>query len=313
MATNAGGASIAFKIDGVLRQTVCFAGVCVPEETIQAAVIMLFGLLALLVAVGFAHVHDGRAELEAERDRTRAEQRAFRQFAKTISGIDAQDEGGAGPQSGAGGGVRGTDPPSALVSKPPDSGLEPVTKAYRETVMAVDHYEAEYGESLPTNVAAELSPEVAAALVGGGALTPQLKQALVEQSVQAAERRTELLDAIDEEETALARAADRLESLEESVERLESASFLPWSHTRLQEAFEEVQGVQADVEALVQRRQDTVRTCPISGGRMEGTEFREFLYDSLAVSHPVLADATALADRAEAVEHDIVRSLLRRT
>jgi type II secretory pathway pseudopilin PulG len=312
MAAHTGGSSITFKIDGALRQTVCFAGVCVPEETVRTAVVMLFGLLGLLLMVGLAHVYDGRSELEAERDRTRAEQRAFRQFARRVERMDAQSDGASGLQTGTGG-VRGTDPPAALVSKPPDGGLDPVTNAYRETVMSVDHYEAEYGESLPTNVAAELSPEVAAALVGGGALTAQLKEALVEQSTQAAQRRDELLDAIEEEETALARAADRLEDLQETVDGLESAAFLPWSHAQLQDAFEDIQGVKEDIDELVQQRQDTVRVCPISGGRMEGEEFREFLYDSLDVSHPVLADATTLHDRAESVEHDIVRSLLRRT
>lgn len=313
MAAQPGGASsLTFKIDDALRQSVCFAGVCVPEETVRTAVVMLFGLLGLLLMVGLAHVYDGRAELEAERDRTRAEQRAFRQFATKVERMDSQSEGASGLQAGTGG-VRGTDPPAALVSKPPDGGLDSVTNAYRETVMSVDHYEEEYGESLPANVAAELSPEVSAALVGGGALTAQLKEALVEQSTQAAQRRDELLDAIEEEETALARAADRLEDLQAAVDDLESAAFLPWSHAQLQDAFDEIQGVKASIDELVQQRQDTVRVCPISGGRMEGEEFREFLYDSLEVSHPVLADATTLHDRAESVEHDIVRSLLRRT
>jgi hypothetical protein len=232
-----------------------------------------------------------------------AERDAFRRFAARIEGVGA-DAGAAS--------VAGTDAPVSVRTKPPDSGMGTVTEAYRQTVMDVEHFGEEYDESLATNAAAELSPEVAAALASRGTLTPQLRGALVTQGREAATRRENLLDTIDAEAAALETATERLRSIETEVERLDETGFLPYSYAELQETYERVGDLRGDCEDVIDERQGVHHETHPSANRMDGFDFRQYAYDDLDVNHPVLADAMGLIERIDDVESQVVRSILRR-
>ena len=230
----------------------------------------------------------------------RAERDAFRRFATRVESVSAAGHANAG------------DAPVIARTKPPDSGMRAVTDAYRETVMGVDHFEAEYGEGLATNVSAELSPEVAAALADEERLTPQLRGALVTQAREAAVRREELLDALDGEAAALGSAGERLRDVEGSIEDIESTRFLDYSFEELQAAYGRLQLLRDDCEDVLATRQETVHGDSPGPERTNGPAFRQYVYDSLDVSFPVLADGTELLDRIDDAESKVVRSLLRR-
>lgn len=130
-----------------------------------------------------------RAELTAEIE-------AFDEFVRRVDDVAVRPPPVASP-----------GPPAVADRR--DSG-EPahrtVRRAYRETVMDLSHYEDTYGEPLPENVAAELSPEVAAAIANDVAFTPALKSR-VSDAAAAARARRERFRAVVESETRSLRAA----------------------------------------------------------------------------------------------------------
>jgi len=294
------GSTVTYRMGEVVDKEACISSLCVPEATVQAAALVAFGLATLAVLVGLAYVYDGKDALAAERGRVRAERDAFRRFATRVESVSAAGHANAG------------DAPVIARTKPPDSGMRAVTDAYRETVMGVDHFEAEYGEGLATNVSAELSPEVAAALADEERLTPQLRGALVTQAREAAVRREELLDALDGEAAALGSAGERLRDVEGSIEDIESTRFLDYSFEELQAAYGRLQLLRDDCEDVLATRQETVHGDSPGPERTNGPAFRQYVYDSLDVSFPVLADGTELLDRIDDAESKVVRSLLRR-
>ena len=87
-------------------------------------------------------------------------------------------------------------------------------EAYRETVMNVPHYEDVYGESLETNVAAELPPEVAVLFQeSADQITPDQKNRIRAAAMNArASRETLTANLVDEQES-LATAYDELDAV----------------------------------------------------------------------------------------------------
>ncbi len=56
------------------------------------------------------------------------------------------------------------------------TSLQRVRTAYRETVMPVPHFDAEYGDSLWENVAIEFGVDIASQVTGDGQLTQMLRE-----------------------------------------------------------------------------------------------------------------------------------------
>lgn len=110
----------------------------------------------------------------------------------------------------------------------PSRGREAVRAAYRETVMAVPHYEREYGETLAENVAAELGATLARPLVTRQSLTPAIHTALVEAAEQGRDNRTDFLRSLRRERDSLQNVERELSDIDTRVveldERISAAS-----------------------------------------------------------------------------------------
>jgi hypothetical protein len=102
-----------------------------------------------------------------ERKGTAAERDAFERFGNRVADCSTTDPSTAPTAAGV------------KVRKKPADGVASDSKSirqlYRETVMAVDHFEDEYDETLLEHVDAELGPDFVAAVSGDDALTPPYK------------------------------------------------------------------------------------------------------------------------------------------
>ncbi len=85
----------------------------------------------------------------------------------------------------------------------PDTSLRAVREAYRETVMAVPHLEAEYDDSLEANLSMEFGPELGTQIATGTRLTAQLYEALLTASEGARDEREMMLPALERERESL--------------------------------------------------------------------------------------------------------------
>ena len=95
------------------------------------------------------------------------------------------------------------------LDRAPSPALGRVREAYRETVMAVPHYERVYGESLAENLAAEFGPGLSAVLDADapGAFTAARRDALRSAVGSVAHGRRELAEALAAETDSLDAAA----------------------------------------------------------------------------------------------------------
>lgn len=207
-----------------------------------------------------------RAEsaLERERAEVEAERAAFRSFAERVREIQAR---------------RAPTAPRGLPvtrNGPTETPLKRVREAYRDSILSLDHYGEVYGEPLEVNLATELGRDLAATLCfdDGTAFTPLLKEQTVTAAVATAEERASFIADIDRERDDV---ADHRAALERLLEELDAGRVSP-----------ACQSFEDEIDALVRRRQETIR----SQRSIDGRSLCGYLYDETPWNYPVLVAAT---------------------
>jgi len=278
-------------VDGVCRSVECGGG----EPELQAGVIVGSVLLTLGLVATFRYVAQAQSLVAEERERTTDERDAFTAFERKVSEIEAT-------QSVPTGGSVVT-----MANGPSDRQLQQVRDAYRETVMSVPHYEAEYDEAIEVNMTAELGEEVATAVLDGTRFTRQIKHGLISQCNEAQRRRRELLAALKREERRLTSANEEFHDVEDALEAGMPESVRDCSFPELSDRWQQL----GDVES---RCRDLLEEYSASRGGTRGkrSEFREYVYQSLPTEHPVLSDGTRLLDHITDCRRTVMRALTRR-
>lgn len=117
--------------------------------------------------------------ISEERTQIVNEQEAFEQFAQRVAAIQP---GNAGLSVSSSHGTQNTKFGLGMIAKnrhsPSMDRLTQIREAYRETVMALPHYETEYGESIVENMSNEIGPAVTQTVLKGDVLSNQLKTTL---------------------------------------------------------------------------------------------------------------------------------------
>jgi hypothetical protein len=234
-------------VDDVCRSAFGCGGLGLETVTLAAVTVVL----ALVVVAVAVHVREATAAGDEERERLGIERDAFARFARQVADIEV-------PETSAT--VSTTGGIATAVTTAPDDRLRRVQEAYRETVMAVAHFESDYGEPLGDNMAAEFGEDVAVAVVDGGRLTPQLKSALVQGSREAQRSRANLLSTLEAEAESLDRARTAIEEVDGEREAIAGrTSFADRSFEALEDDWERL-GVLADrCRDLVAERGETLR------------------------------------------------------
>jgi hypothetical protein len=137
--------------------------------------------VTLLALVALTYFHRAREECGEEQSRLQAERSALERFESQIRGLSAASVGQSTPSRGG-----ATLAQSNVETR---SQLQAVQNAYRDTVMAVPHYQEDYGESLTEHMTAEFGEDVTTAVVEGSTLTPQVKRALVSKASESRKER----------------------------------------------------------------------------------------------------------------------------
>jgi len=225
------------------------------------------------------HVADERSEVEAERD-------AFAAFVERVDACPARPPSRVASEPHPRTSVR----PTVNAAAAPDRSAR-LRQAYRETVMAVDHYDAVYGESLATNAATELGTDVATALCGGVPVTAALKTALYDAAVDARAERERFGAVLRRERRSLADAHAELDDVVTDLCRHQdiprtrpddgkSPSPLPELERRCEHAGDERQ-------AVVQRQ--------LQFARVDDALY-DYLYGDRSWTYPVLSTVATLVE-----------------
>ncbi|NHN40484.1 hypothetical protein G9C85_02380 [Halorubellus sp. JP-L1] len=294
-------------------------GLCVPADVLTQG-LALAATLAFAVAVlmALSRLYDAADALAAERERTRLERDAFATFVDSVASIDPQNPGL-------------TDGGPTTVDAGHGGTLSHVVDAYRDTVLAVPHYDDEYDDTLAEHMAAEFGDDVALAVRNGAILSPQLQQTLCARGTQAKQRRDRLLSAIDAEDDSLSACTRTLREIDDDLDAVEADvaavdrvvddattgadADVPASTVDREDLVHDwhtVHGRREELVSLLESRQSAIHEQRHVVGQGDGpTALYEYVYDALPSSYPVLSVGTHLLERTRSLRRNVSRSLVR--
>ena len=269
-----------------------------PWGPVTTALLVKLLFVLTLWAVGtvaaFSYIAAARDACREERRRIAVELAAFEEFGTRVRSLSTES-----PSTPAGAGVA-PSVEGAVTDSQRDT-LDAARSAYRDTVMAVDHFTEDYDETLAEHARAELGPDAGGALAEASDLTPGLRAVLADRAAAAAHERREFLGQLDKETESLESAERRLTGLlAESVDLVgdPDASF-----GSLEARWRRLKTLESHIEETV-----TERTTRVS----EAAAVPTYLYDEFPVPDPVLADASValgvVRERRERVTDALTRS-----
>lgn len=253
------------------------------------------GFVASTVGIG-GYLPAAIEAVEREREQLRREREAFDRFEAEVKSITVRTDG-----------TNGISPVQVGHATTTRSKVREVENAYRTTVMAVDHFDREYGEELRENMALELSEHVASAVTNGNQFSQPLKQATIQQSRFARSRRESLLQTVTDERDALERSRNRIREIEAPLETDPAPSTR--TLTDLFDYERRLRRCLTRYERLLRERQREIHAGDQFRLDTDRPFLQPYLYDSLEVDFPVLATVAdrceRLRDRRRAIHREI--------
>lgn len=246
------------------------------------------------------------AALDVERERLEAERAAFAQFRKRVAATDVHAPSSPVITSIKSAVMSASETASSIAQ------TEHVRNAYRETVMSVPHYEEDYNHSLDDDLAEEFSQELASALATTDSLTPPVHQTLLTGCQRAIESRTTLLSAFDREADDLQQMRDTLETVNSSLIEMNQRPLTAWSTDEIISTYKRLSEFQTQCDDLAAERQAELRSQRIPGPSHTDEELNEYLYESLSVTYPVLADLAKLSSYLHMARQRLEQALITR-
>jgi|AntDeeMetagen134_2_1112570.scaffolds.fasta_scaffold02158_2 type II secretory pathway pseudopilin PulG len=295
-----------YRIGEPQLQQGCSGIECTIGEVLSSELLLVtVAVFAAVALIAFTYLANARRECSEEQRRVRDEKKAFEQFVQGIGRLQATT---VQPQVATEGGamVKRTNSPAT-------SQVGDVYKLYENTVMQVPHYEMDYGEPLRENMAIELGEEVTTALDTASRFTPQIKQALVQKGIETKDSRERFLRTLEAESESLQETNDALANIDRRVDDLEDSRRLRQSFDELEHHWWELDALEEECESVLERRQQQVRSgSPATHWRGDGHGLCAYLYSSLPVEYPALAEGALLYDRIKTAKRKFTESLTRR-
>ncbi|WP_247001405.1 DUF7260 family protein [Halosolutus gelatinilyticus] len=242
------------------------------------------------------HLAAARRILRTERRWTVDEKSAFETFRERLRSVPTAPS-------------RTRTGPGALVEPAGGRGLADVRDAYESTVMAMPHYDAEYGDSYEESIDAEFGSGVAAALAAGTALDPQCKRALLAQTVQAIEERDRFREQLETERTSVRSAATRLAPIREELSAFDADALSSEPFGSLDARRTRLVLLEGRCEEIVADRQASIRETRRSVPLPDGEDLQRYLYRELPVAFPVLSAVTTATEELEAARLAVERAM----
>lgn len=256
--------------------------------------LLWFALLVIVALASLTFLPRAQRLCERERHRATVEYDAFDEFLARVRSFQTSGSATATSEPVGAGGLMQQQVAAQL------DGLAKVRDAYRETVMAVPHFEEDYDESLIEHMSAELGEELAHAAVEGGPLVQPIKQGLLEAARDARDRRADFIELLDEEDESLRRHQRDYEDIARRVERSVTPRCADETYNGLQRRRRRLNACAADIESTIEERQrDRTEGKTATIQMMDGADLQEYLYRPMDVTYPVLAEGTKLLSQIE--------------
>lgn len=231
------------------------------------------------------------SRVEDEIDIVEAERDAFARFLARLEDASATAFDATGPTTGGGSTALTTGDARQSAE------LRQIRQAYRETVMALPHYEREYGDTLRESLAEELGETLAGHLVDGQVLAPPVREALVAGVERARDDRGQFLGLLRRERASLETVASELNDIEARLVELEARVSAASESGRLAAIDSTLAELERQCTDLATARQETIhgRTARQVSG-VDGCSLVGYLYEDMETTTPALSDATSCLD-----------------
>jgi hypothetical protein len=238
---------------------------------------------------------EARRRVRLEREKTLAEQAAFRRFSNRIENLAPATESlRNGPVTPA---ARTAGPRAAAVRS-----------AYEETVMAVQHYAADFGEPYEVSVAREFGDDVATALLQVDRLPPALLVAVERAVEQSLDERDAFLSVVEREAESLAALETTLDRLRADCRSATEGAVEDWSAAELQRRWHSLEDLESSADEAVAARQETIARHRRTLSTVD-VDVTAYFYDELSTRYPGLAALAAFRSRLEAARNAVLRAL----
>lgn len=231
-----------------------------------------------------------RGEIEI----TDAERRAFSRFLARLRDVDAPRTSIAATGDATEQTVLSAAAYRPSTTEEPSPTQQRVIDAYRETVVRLDHYEAEYGNDVREDVALEFGPEAVHALFHKADLTAMDLRGLIPQAEESVAERERHARELDRELESLERCDRELGDIEARFFRCPTPRNATADEiTRIHDELRELERCCRD---LATRRQETLHSrSKATSEDVDRRSLERYLYGQrLATGCPVLHDTVSL-------------------
>jgi len=266
---------------------------------------------------GSTAVHRALECVDEERDAVRDRGTAFETFAQRVRAVPAEQPGSVQPQQTATAlstTVTQAPPPQGSTPSTPISRCVTVREAFAETVRPHSVADLEADESLVETVAAELTEDIAVALVAESDWTPALKSA-VREAISTRQREIESLQELLQREcSALEAAIEEIDEIVDWLRETADESLLQCDFDALQAKHERLEEYRDRLEARIDRRQAQFSESTNRYGP-GGTRYRSVVtsvYSDLSVRYPLLSTVTRLYGICDGCQRSVRSQLTRR-
>ena len=216
-----------------------------------------------------------------ERSEVERECQAFRRFRQRIQSLETDAPQIEQPSVGVQQGLSYAEPSVRNVIEP----------CYRETVMAVDHYNDVYDDSFKTSISAEFGADVLLLISEASSFSPAIKQRLLHAAKRCIDSRRVFIETLEDEYATLTDALSTVRGIQETVVGIDDEELQGLLTTQLTSRYETLQSLTDECEEWLQRRQEQIhaRRSERSSDEHGCTDLCSYLYETLEVAHPVLA------------------------
>jgi hypothetical protein len=173
--------------------------------------------------------------------------------------------------------------PSIAFRPQHEEALKQVQVAYRETVMAVEHYEKEYGESYTENIQGEFGNEVAELMEPNSqaGFTPVVKKAILQQASRCVRSRQQFAETVNREKDTLQYARAELNEILNVLDSVDVSGEAP-------------RCLQRRLRELNEKRQQMIQSPMMDGHDLDGHDLRGYLYADAEWTYPILLSISRL-------------------
>jgi len=189
-------------------------------------------------------------------------------------------------------------------SSPPMT--ETIQEPYQSTVMAVPHYEEDYGESFFENLSAEFGPELVTLIDNAECFDRRLKSIIETHTQESITERENLATTISAEQEAIERIAAQLQKVATQVESLQSSEYAADDFCSLESHWRQLETLEAKCDTIAAERQATIRTLERKAGTQnDQISLNEYLYQDLQHDYPVLASIALIGQYKKSIQAEV--------